>query len=104
MNEIVSKVARAIGDELDCDDIEIAHRLNRKKGIKPTIAEFVSHKDKSRPGPRLYKARVQLKDSTVPSEFPNYEGPSTTDPPMRIFINKTLTQYRNEMKSLALQN
>ena len=82
MNEIVSKVAGAIGDELDCDDIEIAHRLNRKKGIKPIIAEFVSHKDKSRSGPRLYKARVQLKDSTVPSEFADYEGPTTTDPPM----------------------
>jgi len=99
MAEIVCKVAEAIGVELECDDVEIAHRLNRKKGIKPIIAKFVSHKDKS----RLYKARVQLKDSTVPSVFPNYAGPITTDPPMRIFINENLTQYRKEMMSLALQ-
>ena len=96
MDEIV---AEAIGVELECDDVEIAHRLNRKKGNKPIIAKFVSHKNKS----RLYKARVQLKDSTVPSVFLNYAGPITTDPPMRIFINENLTQYRKEMMSLALQ-
>ena len=44
MDEIV---AEAIGVELECDDVEIAHRLNRKKGNKPIIAKFVSHKVKS---------------------------------------------------------
>jgi len=90
-------VAEAIGVELECDDIEIADRLNRKKGVKPTIAKFISHKHKS----RLYKAHVQLKDSAVPSVFPNCMGPFTTHPLMRIFINENLTQYRKEMMSLA---
>ena len=46
-DEIVCRVVGAIGAKLECDDIEIAHRLNRKKGIKPIIAKFVSHKVKS---------------------------------------------------------
>ena len=57
MDEIDCKVAEAIGVELECDDIKITHRLNRKKGTKPIIVKFGSHKDKS----RLCKARVQLK-------------------------------------------
>ena len=46
-DKIVCRVVGAIGVKLECDDIEIAHRLNRKKGIKPIIAKFVSHKVKS---------------------------------------------------------
>ena len=67
IHAIICKVARAIGVELECDDIKIAYKLNRKKGIKPIIAKFVSHKENS----RLYKACIQLKDSTVPSVFCN---------------------------------
>ena len=43
MDGIVCKVAEAIGVELECDDIEIAHRFNIKKGTKTIVVKFVSH-------------------------------------------------------------
>ena len=45
-DEIVCKVAQAVGVEMEPEKIEISHRLNRKKGIKPIIAKFANHKDK----------------------------------------------------------
>ena len=45
--EIVCKTAQAVGVEMEPEKIEISHRLNRKKGIKPIIAKFANHKDKA---------------------------------------------------------
>ena len=53
-DEIVCKVAQAVGVEVESEKIEISHRLNRKKGIKPIIAKFANHKDKA----KCYKARI----------------------------------------------
>ena len=53
-DEVVCKVAQAVGVEMDPEKIEISHRLNRKKGIKPIIAKFANHKDKA----KCYKARI----------------------------------------------
>ena len=51
------KIAQAIGVEIKENDIEISHRIGRKRGDKPVLAKFVSHKVKS----RIYKARTNLK-------------------------------------------
>ena len=53
-DEIVCKVAQAVGVEMEPEKIEISHRLNRKKGIKPIIAKFSNHKYKA----KCYKARI----------------------------------------------
>ena len=55
-DEIVCKVAQAFSVELEPGKIEISHRLNRKKGIKPVIAKFANHKDKA----KCYKARIRV--------------------------------------------
>jgi len=39
-DEIVRKVAVAIGVNIKSDDIEISHRLKRRHGIKPITAKF----------------------------------------------------------------
>ena len=67
-DEIVCKVAQAVGVEVESEKIEISHRLNRKKGIKPIIAKFANHKDKA----KCYKARIRLKDVTLSTIFPTY--------------------------------
>lgn len=96
-DEVVCKVAAAVGVQIEQNDIEISHRLYRKKGAKPIIAKFANHKDKA----KLYKARVQLRNVTLSTVFPSY---STTGPAgQRIFINENLTRYRNEMMKLAIE-
>ena len=66
----------------------------------------MSHKVKC----KIYKARLQLRNQTVSTIFPEYSGPllSSTSPegverPKRIFIIENLTQYRKEMINLALE-
>lgn len=54
------------------DDIESSHKLNRK-GNKPIIVKFVSHKTKT----RLNKARVNLRNIKLPSLFPGNHSPKT---------------------------
>ena len=69
-DEVVCKVpAQAIGVELIPENIEISHRLYRKKGPKPIIAKFCSHKVKT----KVYKARVNLKNITLLSIFQRYD-------------------------------
>lgn len=77
-DEIVCKVAVAIGVNIKSDNIEISDRLNRHNGIKPIIAKFSSHKDKT----KVYKARLQLQGRSVMDIFPDYS--STTDTPKQI--------------------
>ena len=87
----------AVGVQIEEDDIEISHRLHRKKGIKPIISKFANHKDKA----KLYKARVQLRNVTLSTVFPNYSATSPSG--QRIFINENLTRYQNEMMKLAIE-
>ena len=96
-DEIVCKVAEAVGVEMTAEKIEISHRLYRKQGIKPIIVKFANHNDKT----KLYKARTQLKNVTLSSIFPS--SLSSGQRNHRIFINENLTNYRREMMSLALQ-
>ena len=54
--EVVLKLANALNVPVSPQDIEISHKLGRK-GAKPIIVKFVSHKVKT----NLYKARTKLK-------------------------------------------
>ena len=67
---VVCKIAQAIGVEIQENDIEISHRIGRKRGDKPVLAKFVSHKVKS----RIYKARTNLKAVSVQSLFPGFSS------------------------------
>ena len=96
-DEVVCKVAAAVGVQIAPENIEISHRLHRKKGIKPIIAKFPNHKDKA----KLYKARVQLKHLTLSSLFPNYSATGLAG--QRIFIDENLTSYRSYMMKLAIE-
>ena len=90
-------MAQAVGVVMEPEKIEISHRLNRKKGIKPLIAKFANHKNKA----KCYKARIRLKDVTLSTIFPTYSGTSLAD--QRVFINENLTGYRGEMIKLAIE-
>ena len=96
-DEVVCKVAQAIGVELIPENIEISHRLYRKKGPKPIIAKFCSHKVKT----KVYKARVNLKNITLSSIFQRYAASAQGN--QRIFVNENLTRYRGEMMKLAIK-
>jgi len=101
-DQVVCKIAQAIGVEIQEDDIEISHRIGRKRGDKPVLAKFVSHKVKS----KIYKARTNLKAVSVQSLFPGSSVSSvrgTTARPKGIFINENLTPYRKEMMGLAVE-
>ena len=94
-DKVVCKVAAAVGVQIAQDNIEISHRLYRKKGTKPIIAKFLNHKDKT----KLYKARVQLRNVTLSTLFPSYS--STNLAGQRIFINENLMRYRSDMMKFA---
>jgi len=60
--------------------------LNRK-GNKPIIVKFASHKTRT----SLYKARVTLRNIKLPNLFPGTHSPESKD---RISIYESLTSYR----------
>ena len=96
--QVVCKIAEALGVEIQEDDIEISHRIKRKRGGNSVLAKFVNHKVKS----KVYKARTNLKNVYLPDLFPGCSV-DTTAPPKRIFINENLTLYRREMMGLAVE-
>ena len=67
LHNTVCKIAQAIGVEIQEDNIEISHRIGRKRGDKAVLAKFVSHKVKW----EIYKARTNLKAVSVQSLFPD---------------------------------
>ena len=101
-DQVVCKIAQAIGVEIKENDIEISHQIGSKRGDKPVLAKFASHKVKS----RIYKARTNLKAVSVQSLFPGSSismVSETTARPKGIYINENLTPYRKEMMSLAVE-
>ena len=60
--EVVLKLAEVLQVPVNPVDIEISHKLNRKRN-KPIIVKFVSHKTKT----SLYKARVNLRIIKLPN-------------------------------------
>ena len=91
--EVVLKLAEALQVPINPVDIEISHKLNRK-GNKPIIAKFVSHKTKT----SLYKARVNLRNIKLPNLFPGSHSPESKD---RISIYERLTSYRKKIVNEA---
>lgn len=91
----VLKIAEALDVHVVPQDIEISHKLNRK-GNKPIIVKFISHKIKS----NLYRARAKLKDVRVSNLFHglSYAVRAGSD---RIYINENLTSYRQKIMSRA---
>ena len=47
-DEVICKVASAVGVQIAPENLEISHRLYRKKGTKPIIAKFSNHKGKAK--------------------------------------------------------
>ena len=78
--EAVIKVAQALNVPLEAGDIEISHNL-RRKGNKPIIIKFLSHKTKT--ALQDYKARTKLKDVKY-----------------RMFSLVTVLQYRAPRKDI----
>ena len=93
--EVVIKIAEALEVPVHPNDIEIAHKLNRK-GNKPIIVKFLSHKVKS----TLNKSRAKLRNISVSNLFLNLSaaGRVASD---RIFLNENLTSYRRKIINKA---
>ena len=87
---VVLKLAEALDVSVEPKDIEICHKLNRK-GNKPIIVKFISHKVKT----NLYRARAKLKKVRVSNIFPRCSS-STLVQADRIFLNENLTSYKKK--------
>ena len=93
--EVVIKIAEALEVPVQPNDIEIVHKLKRK-GNKPIIVKFLSHKVKS----KLYKSRAKLRNISVSNLFPTSTA-ATRVASDRIFLNENLTSYRRRIINKA---
>jgi len=86
--EAVLKLAAALDVQVVPSDIEISHKLKRKSGENVIIANFCSHKIKT----KLYKQRTRLKDLNAQASdlFPGYVDAAARFND-RLFINENLT-------------
>ncbi|XP_078363467.1 uncharacterized protein LOC144647547 [Oculina patagonica] len=93
--EAVLKVAQVLNVDVKREDIDICHRIKRKKS-NPIIVRFISHKVKR----ALYKQRVKLKNISGSQLFPS--APATARPSSnRIFVNENLTAHRRNLVRMA---
>ena len=95
-DEVVCKVAAAVNVQIAQGNIEISHRLYRKKGTKPIIAKFLNHKDKT----KLYKARVSSTQECnavypLPQLLGNQSSRTTN------LYQREITRYRSDMMKFA---
>ena len=93
--EVVLKLAEALEVPITPQDVEISHKLKRK-GNKPIIVKFVSHKIKS----NIYKSRTKLKNVKVSNLFPSANA-ATRAAGDRIFLHENLTSYRKKIVNRA---
>ena len=93
--EVVMKIAEVLEVPAQPNDIEIVHKLKRK-GNKPIIFKFLSHKVKS----KLYKSRAKLRNISVSNLFPTSTA-ATHVASDRIFLNENLTSYRRRIVNKA---
>ena len=93
--EVVLKLANALNVPVNPQDIEISHKLGRK-GAKPIIVKFISHKVKT----NLYKARTKLKNVSFSSLFPASTA-ATRVASGRIYLFENLTSYRKKIVNRA---
>ena len=93
--EVVLKLANALDVQVNSQDIEISHKL-RRKGAKPIIVKFVSHKVKT----KLYKARKKLKNVSFSDLFPSSTS-ATRVASGKIYLFENLTSYRRKIVNRA---
>ena len=93
--DAVLKVAEILNIDVKREDIDICHRIKRKKS-RPIIARFVSHKVKR----ALYKQRVRLKNISFSQLFPSASAAARASS-NRIFINENLTSHRRNLVRIA---
>ena len=70
----------------------------QRKGVKPNIVKFQSHKVKS----SMYKERAKLKHVRVSDLFP-YSSAATPVKSEHIYLNENLTSYRSGILKEANQ-
>ena len=95
--EVVFKLAEALNVDINPNDVEISHKLHRK-GIKPIIVKFQSHKVKS----RMYRERAKLKHVRVADLYPSSTAATRVESE-RIYLNENLTSYRRDILKQANQ-
>ena len=95
--EVVFKLSEASNVDINPNDVEISHKLHRK-GIKPIIVKFQSHKVKS----RMYKERAKLKHVRVADLYPGSTAVTRVESE-RIYLNENLTSYRRDILKQANQ-
>ena len=94
--EVVVKLASALDVPVNPQDIEISHKL-RKKGAKPIIVKFASHKIKT----KLYKARTKLKNASFSDLFPSSSAATRVAASGKIYLFENLTSYRRKIVNRA---
>jgi len=91
----VLKIAEALNVNVKREDIDICHRIKRKK-TKPIIARFIRHKVKR----ALYKQRAQLRNVSFSQLFPSASAAARASS-NRISINENLTSHRRNLVRIA---
>ena len=95
--EVIFKLAEALNADINPNDVEISHKLHRK-GIKPILVKFQSHKVKA----RMYKERAKLKHVRISDLYPD-STTATRVESGRIYLNENLTSYRRDILKQANQ-
>ena len=93
--DAVLKVVEALNVNVKQEDINICHRIKRKK-TKPTIARFISHKVKR----ALYKQQVQLRNVNFSQLFLSTSAAARASSNC-LFINENLTTYWRNLVWIA---
>ena len=90
LQDIVMKIGLKMSVDVTTQDIDIVHRLFRKsQAIKPIIVRFTLDKKRR----EFYKGRFHLKETNITEITGIAQGYADG----RIFVNKNLTQYRQEV-------
>ena len=89
--EDVFKLAEVLNVDINPNDVKISHKLHRK-GIKPIIVKFQSHKVKA----RMYTERAKLKNVRASDLYPDSTAATWVESG-RIYLNENLTSYRRDI-------
>ena len=94
LQDIVMKIGLKMSVDVTTQDIDIVHQLFRKsQAIKPIIVRFTLYKKRR----EFYKGRFHLKETNLTEITGIAQGYADG----RIFVNKNLTQYRQEVLAKA---
>ncbi|KAK3705270.1 hypothetical protein QZH41_000075 [Actinostola sp. cb2023] len=97
--QIMLRIAKELGVDMEETDIEITHRLKRKGETPPIIVKFLSHKKKT----EIYRSRAKLRNVKMADVFPEMNLAERVSA-SKIFINENLTYRRRKMVGAAIRN